>query len=270
MIATYSVDSLPHNDRPLDAILAPAEEIARRDDALISKPTGAFAVRGERFCLPRYVFKGPPGGGDPVRLGIFAGVHGDEPAGTYAAVRFLQLLAAHPEIARGYYIYVYPVCNPSGFVHRTRHSARGRDLNREFWNNTNEPEVIWLQSELCTHAFHGIISLHSDDTSAGLYGFVRGATLSRHLLEPALKAAGEVLPINSQKVIDGFPARNGIITRGYTGVLSAPPRVQPRPFELVLETPALAPQFHQEHALVLALKTILIEYQQLLAFAPNL
>ena len=54
------------------------------------------------------------------------------------------------------------------------------------------------------------------------------------------------------------------------GILSAPPKVRPRPFELILETPHHAPQFLQQKALVAAQLTILAEYRKLIAYAPNL
>ena len=82
------------------------------------------------------------------------------------------------------------------------------------------------------HAFHGIISLHTDDSSQGFYGFASGATLTRNLIEPALQAAEQFLPRNGDEPIDGFRARNGIIRDTYPGVLSAPPKVRPRPFEI--------------------------------------
>jgi len=52
--------------------------------------------------------------------------------------------------------------------------------------------------------------------------------------------------------------------------LSAPPGLRPRPFEIVLETPRTAPHYQQERALVAAVQTILAEYRNLMAYAPNL
>ena len=105
---------------------------------------------------------------------------------------------------------------------------------------------------------------------ATFYGFVRGATLTRHLLKPALDTAELILPRNRNDIIDGFTACHGIIREGYQGVLSAPPGVRPHPFEIILETPQGAPQYLQERALVAALQTILAEYQKLMAYAANL
>ena len=144
---------------------------------------------GESYELPRYLFVGPRGGDTPIRVGIFAGIHGDEPEGVHALIQFIQLLEARPELAAGYYLSFYPVCNPTGFEDGTRHSRSGKDLNREFWKNSAEPEVRLLQAELQSRSFQGIISLHTDDTSYGFYGFARGATLTKNLIEPALAAA---------------------------------------------------------------------------------
>jgi protein MpaA len=256
--------------RSLAELLAPLDRLADNSASLIARHDAHFEVGGEAYTLPRYLFIGPHAGGDPLRIGLFAAIHGDEPAGAYALTELLKFLEANSALAAGYCLFAYPVTNPTGFEDNTQHSRRGRDLNREFWNNSKEPEVVLLQSELVAHAFDGIISLHADDTSDGIYGFVSGATLTRHLIEPALRVAEQWLPRNHQQVIDGFAARKGVIRRGYQGVLSAPPKVRPRPFEIVLETPATAPQFLQEKALVAATLSILAEYRKFIAYAPNL
>lgn len=256
--------------RDLAGLLAPLDEIARTSPNLVANHEARFEADGQKYVLPRYLFVGPRGGDTPIRVGIFAGVHGDEPEGVHALIRFIKLLEARPELATGYYLSLYPVCNPTGFEDNTRHSRRGKDLNREFWKNSAEPEVRLLQAELVSRSFQGIISLHTDDTSEGFYGFAHGATLTKSLIEPALAAAEKFLPRNELPVIDGFSARRGVIRDGYEGILSAPPRVRPRPFEIILETPATPPEYLKELALVAALQTILTEYNQFIAYAPNL
>jgi hypothetical protein len=256
--------------RTLESLTARFDEIARDSTSLIVCPPGRFELAGQSVALPRYLFLGPQGGAEPLRIGIFAGIHGDEAAGSFALLRFAQLLEEKPELARGYCLFLYPVCNPTGFEDNTRHSRNGKDLNRAFWRNSGEPEVRLLESELMYHAFNGIISLHTDDTSDGVYGYAHGALLTRHLLAPALAAASEFLPLNQKDLIDGFRARDSIIRDGHEGVLCAPPRIRPRPFEVILETPHQAPQYLQEAALAVALRTILYEYRQFIAYAQNL
>ena len=205
-----------------------------------------------------------------IRLGLFGGIHGDEPEGIHGLIRFLSLLEQKPALATGYCLFVYPVCNPTGFEDRTRTARSGKDLNREFWKGSAQPEVRLLESELVTHSFQGLISLHTDDSSHGFYGFARGATLTENLIEPALHAAEQFLPRNGDATIDGFRASNGIIRDSYPGVLTAPPKVSPRPFEIILETPQAAPNFLKEAAFVAALRVILTRYRELMAYAANL
>ncbi|MBL9173236.1 MAG: succinylglutamate desuccinylase/aspartoacylase family protein [Verrucomicrobiales bacterium] len=256
--------------RPLKTILDPLDRITAGCTRILSTAHGHFESDGRSYQLPRYLYIGRPGGGEMMRVGIFAAIHGDEPEGALALAKFLELLAGVPEIGEGYALFIYPICNPTGFEDNTRHSRSGRDLNREFWTGTQEPEVRVLESEIREQAFDGIITLHSDDTSDGLYGFVRGAVLSEHLLKPALLNAGRHLPRNHREKIDGFDARHGIIHSGYPGMLQSQPGISHPPFEITLETPQLAPIHRQVDSLVAALSTVLTEYRYLQALGQNI
>ena len=256
--------------RPLERLLAPLENLASSSDHFFNKTFGRGSSEQDARTLPRYLYLGPRGGGDVIRIGIFATIHGDEPEGALALTRFVGELEKNPEIAKGYALFIYPVCNPTGFEDNTRHSRCGKDLNREFWKGSADPEIRCLESEICLHAFDGIITLHTDDTSDGLYGFVSGSVLTESLLEPALREAEQFLPRNRRRVIDGFNARRGIITDSYPGVLKSVPGVPRPPFEITFETPQKAPLHRQVEAFNGALKTILIEYRYLLAIAQNI
>ena len=260
----------PSPRRSIRRLLAPLYRLADQSEHLLVNSLETFHVDGEGYSIPRFVFTGPHAKNDPMRLGIFAAIHGDEPEGALGLVRFLEELHRHPRLAEGYQIFAYPLCNPTGFEDNTRHSRQGKDLNREFWTASEEPEIFYLERELWMHHFHGIISLHGDDTSNGLYGFVRGPDLSEELLKPALRAAEKMLPRNSLPLIDGFNAQNGIIRRGYEGILSPPPDAPPQPFEIVFETPTRTAAHLQVEALLLALKSILEEYRVLISIAQNI
>ena len=146
----------------------------------------------------------------------------------------------------------------------------GLDLNRQFWRGSEETEVRLLEREITARQFDGIISLHSDDTSQGFYGFALGTVLARQLLAPALEAAEKAQPRDSRPIIDGFHAVNGMIHDRYDGILSGAPSQTPKPFELILESPALTPLLEQRQAFSLALKSILNEYRQFIAYAADL
>lgn len=223
----------------------------------------------DRYWMPRLVFapRDEQGG---IKVGIFAGIHGDEPSGVHALCDLVRMLEAVPALARQFELHLYPLCNPTGFEDGSRQSRSGKDLNREFWRGSLEPEVALLESEILREKYDGFISLHSDDTSEGLYGFVRGATLTEHLLKPALAAAEQLLPVNHGPVIDGFHAVNGIIHSAYDGILSAPRGIKPAPFEIILESPAAAPIELQRAALLLTVTEIIRHYRRLIAFGADL
>ena len=217
---------------------------ARRQD-LQAATIGSFADGASDYGITRFRFIGPDAGHEPIRLGLFAGVHGDEPA-------------------------VYPVVNPAGFVAGTRENRAGRDLNREFWRRSAQPEVVILEAELRAGRFDGLITLHADDTCEGLYGYSHGRTLDEMLLKPALTAAECVLPRDCRERIDGFAAREGVICECFHGVLAPPPEQQPQPFNLIFETPARAPLEQQVVAALAALDTILAHYRGFIAHAQGI
>ena len=231
---------------------------------------GTWPFGTDNYTLEQFLFVGPRGGGDYYRVGLFAGMHGDEVAGVQAAVRFLHELARSPELARGYEIYVYPLCNPTGFEDGTRHARSGRDLNREFWLGSREPEVQLLEQQIRTLRFDGLISLHADDDSPGLYAFALGAQVTQYVVEPALAAAEKIVPRNLDARIDNFTARNGLIRKGYPGMLCAAPETRPRPFEIVFETPMQAELEEQIEANLVFLRHALEQYQQLRAIGQDL
>jgi predicted deacylase len=201
---------------------------------------------------------------------LFAGIHGDEPAGSLALIQFLEALAADPVRAKGYDLYAYPCVNPTGAEDGTRENRAGKDLNREFWRESQQPEVRAIEAELRTRRFQGLITLHADDTCEGHYGYAHGQPLDAALLSPALLAAEKILPRDRRSTIDGFAAREGVIDDCFHGVLSGPPDRRPQPFNLIFETPAHAAISDQVSMHVAALDSILATYRGFIAYGQDL
>ncbi len=256
--------------RDLRTLLGPLLELAEECVDVIGSMAGSFSLEGRRYGVPRFLFTGPEAAHDPIRLGLFAGIHGDEPAGCEALAHLLADLADNPEIAKGYDLVIYPVCNPTGYEDNTRFNRAGFDLNREFWRSSAQPEVRILERELRAHRFDGIVTLHADDTCNGLYGYAHGRVLNEALLRPALAAASHILPRDARANIDGFVATESILCDCFGGVLAAPPDQSPQPFDLIFETPALAPLDQQVDATVAALHSILGEYRKFIAYAQDI
>jgi len=207
-----------------------------------------------------------------MKFGIFAGLHGDEQAGTLAVHELVRWAAEQPEELHDDELdFSTLLCDRTGRSLNTRHSQSGFDLNREFWVGSSEPEVQYLERELPRREVMKASSPCTRTTPpTAAMALSSGSLLSEYLLEPALADAHEVLPRNDAYVIDGFNASRGIIKEGYRGALSAPPEQRPHALEVVFETPALAPMDQQVKATVIAVKTMLVKYRELQAYAPNL
>lgn len=231
---------------------------------------GRFEFVGASCAIERLRVAGPYAGHDPIRIGLFAGLHGDEPAGCHALVQLAATLLDEPARAAGYELFIYPLLNPTGFAAGARVNHHGLDLNREFWRGSAEAEVQILERELQLHRFDGIVTFHADDTCEGLYGYAHGRTLNEALLVPALRAASHWLPLDRRAVIDGFAACDGLIRDCFPGVLSAPPEQRPQPFDVIIETPALAPLPLQMSAAVAATESILASYPGFISYSQDL
>lgn len=256
--------------RSVDDLVARLQGKDAQRRGLQTDVAGEFAAAGSRRTIVRCRFVGPSVGQPPIRLGMFAGLHGDEPAGCEALVRFLGGLLDDPGRATGYELVAYPVVNPTGYLVGSRLNAAGKDLNREFWRSSGEPEVQVVERELRTWAFAGLITLHADDTCEGHYGYSHGHEVDDALLRPALAAAERIMPRDRRAVIDGFHAREGVIADCFQGILSAPPEQRPRPFNLIFETPAQMDLELQVAANVAALDAILATYRGMIAYAQGI
>ncbi|MDB6108868.1 MAG: peptidase [Pedosphaera sp.] len=248
----------------------PLLNLAENSDWLVAGSVGEVGGGREPFRIPRFIFMGPRGGGDTIRLGIFAAIHGDEPEGAEAVVAFLQELESAPELARGYHIHAYPLCNPTGFAARTRTNASGQDLAGQFWRGSTQPEVYYLEREMGVHHFQGVISLHCENNPGSFSASTRSSILNAALVQPAVDATRKFIPgvlpaqgNHTDSPAESFPAAS-------PGFLTATDELNPAPFEINLRMPRRAPKPSQIHGTVAALKSILGSYRALLALRQNI
>ena len=255
-----AANTLRENTGPAQRFLAPLLRLVETSDSLIAGSVGAFSLGGTGFHIPRLIFMGPRGGGDTVRLGIFAGLHGDDHTGPEAIGAFLQELESKPDIATGYHIYAYPICNPSGFASGKRHNAAGQDLTAHFWNGSDQPEAYYLEREMGVHHFHGVISLDSGDNSSPSFFFSGGQNSTLRVS----------LASSSMPVSQSFPADSKSQNSNAAGFLARTAELRPAPFEINIEIPRRDPRETQITTAVNALRSILDSYRCVLAIQQNL
>lgn len=244
----------------IQTFLAPLLDTTENSEWLVAVSVGELFVNRTRLHIPRFIFVGPAGGGDTVRIGIFAGFHGDNHSGSEAVLTFLQQLESHPDLARGYHIFAYPICNPSGFARRTRCNATGHDLTAHFWNGSDQPEAYFLEREMGVHRFHGVILLEAGDQPNARFFFTGGkhSTLRNSLVSPSMPA--DQIFVAEQKP-NHAPVK---------GFLTNTNELRPQPFEIDIEIPRTEPREKQIIATVNALDSILDSYRSVLALQQNL
>src|SRR5688572_6259920 len=104
--------SLVEPRRSFRELVQPLDELAGRSVNLIRRPLPEFEMDSAAYYIPRYLFIGPKGGGEPIRVGIFAGTSGLEPEGTIALREFVERLELTPAMVKDYCLFLYPLLNP--------------------------------------------------------------------------------------------------------------------------------------------------------------
>lgn len=160
-----------------------------------------FAGGGELVTFQRRT----PGARRNVYLST--GMHGDEPAGPLAAMRLLE--ENRWPVDAG--LFLCPCLNPTGFPHNRRENIHGKDLNRDYKHfETAEARahVAWLEK---LPSFDVAFCLHEDWESNGFYLYELNPDGLPSLAQRMVDAVARVCPIDVAEVIEGRPARGGII-----------------------------------------------------------
>jgi murein peptide amidase A len=150
------------------------------------------------------------GKGNPRRVLISAGIHGDEPAGIDTILSFLEN-HHYSSYINNWEITLLPCINPHGYEYGIRENHDEKDLNRLFKEAESETEVSFAQSVLST-LFELTIELHEDNESSGYYLYQKGINLKDDKVGfEIIDAIKNIMPINMDDEIDGTSAYHGVI-----------------------------------------------------------
>ena len=142
-----------------------------------------------------------------LRVYISTGIHGDEPAGPLAVRQLLQ----ENRWPKGIDLWLCPCLNPTGFLANRRENAAGTDLNREYLQPRAKEtlaHIAWLGRQ---PNFDLCLCLHEDWESHGFYVYELNPEARPSLAEAIVGRVAQVCPIDWSEVIEGRPARDGII-----------------------------------------------------------
>ncbi len=141
------------------------------------------------------------------RIYISAGIHGDEPASSLAALKLIQE-NNWPENTE---IFLLPCLNPIGFSLNRRGNADGIDLNRDYRNPKaaeTRTHIAWLEQQ---PQFDLCLCLHEDWESHGFYLYEQNPDGISSPAEKIIAAVKKVCPVDLSEIIEGRAAVNGII-----------------------------------------------------------
>lgn len=141
---------------------------------------------------------------------VSAGIHGDEPSGTLALIRLLDIGFFEDSCINWTII---PMLNPSGMLLGHRGNFNGRDNNRGYLEPT-EKEIIehikWLKAD--RQSYKVCLCLHEDWEAEGYYFYEINRSQCSGFSKTILSAVKSILPIDIRPKIDGHNAKNGVIT----------------------------------------------------------
>jgi protein MpaA len=208
--------------------------------------------------IPRYIFVGDQPGESEIRLGIFAGLRGDDNAGAKAIVEFIDDLVTIPSLGSAFRIYAYPTANPLSYTAGSPRRQTDRTVANETGRKLRFPEAELIEREIFVVQFHGVVIIHTTDEPEGLQAAVYGANLHEALVSPILSSLQPLFPATELPVLDSSFS------------LTADAVLKQRPFELALGIPRSGWRGLYSMGLRVALHTAVEQYRSYLAQANNI
>lgn len=171
---------------------------------------GSFSASGRDYPMFTVDIGNPSS--NRVSVLISAGIHGDEPAGVEAALRFIEHNVGNTTLLSHYHFTVFPCDNPYGWERGLRENPQGLDLNRQFLTKQPAPEVELISRGLEGRCFDLVYEMHEDYDSPGFYMYEFGEDPEKYLGESIIYEISSFgFPINRSSIIESRRAKNGII-----------------------------------------------------------
>ncbi len=135
---------------------------------------------------PRTLLCAEIGDANAPAIVLAAGVHGDEPAGPWAALNLAACGALDPR----FHYRIWPCTNPSGYSRGTRENQDGVDVNRNFGRGGQTPEARAIVTANRDRKFALSIDLHEDCDAEGFYCYEYGRSEVARAVIDAVRESG--------------------------------------------------------------------------------
>jgi hypothetical protein len=200
--------------------------------------------------ISRYVFEGDQWRGTPIRIGIFAGLRGDDTVGPGAVASFLEDLVALPELGESFRIYAYPVVHAASFGTATPSFRRSEYIINQIGCKILSSENYQIEREIFAIAFDGIITIRLEDEIKNFKVGISDARLQDVLVRPILSTLEPFLP----NIEGGVCGSQPFLTTGNG--------LKRKPFELTLQVPSSGWSGLDSMGLRVALHTVVDCYRR--------
>lgn len=180
--------------------------LVRRWKSLARARRFEFELLAEDGGHPVFFARIPSHRPNAPRVYLSAGVHGDEPAGPTALLRWLEQ-TPDPD----WEVWVFPCLNPAGLVANQRLTPDGVDLNR-CYRDFSHSTVRAQQRRIGETRFDLALLLHEDYDACGSYLY---ETSQRKPFwgDSLIQSMRAHLPADPRRTIDGSRAKNAVIRR---------------------------------------------------------
>lgn len=200
----------PINPADVETLLSRFVEAARRHELLIE-------TLGELGGHPLLLLRSPMRRSRP-RLLIAAGFHGNEPAGCWGALRFLE--QADVQLLDRIELAMLPVVNPTGIRANRRNNDWGQNPNAGYFHPAAdslgpsfEGKLLLANLErLSEMAADGLLTLHEDPEQQKFYVYTGETTPAPGVFSSRMAAIGQqFFPLVPDGPLEGGQARDGVI-----------------------------------------------------------
>lgn len=205
-----SQEPQPTNPSDIQTLLRRFVDAARRRELLVE-------TLGEVGGFPILLLRAAPRQPRP-RLLIGAGFHGDEPAGSWGALRFLE--EADPQLFESVELSMLPVVNPTGIRANRRVNDWGQNPNAGYFHPKPDSPGPSLEGQLLLAnlerlselAADGFLTLHEDPEQRNYYVYTGETTAAPGRFSQAMAAVGErFFSLAPDGPLEGTQVQGGVI-----------------------------------------------------------